>query len=104
MLNYDENGNAVKNPENNKFEAGTDAHSANFVAVDGVTGLIFVACGQSGVYVFKLDTTVEVQKWPTGFIVDGDQSNLKMVDEGETETFTVPTEPTAPEGYWSGNY
>ena len=98
VTNYDENGNAVKNPENNKFEAGTDAHSANFVAVDGTTGLIFVACGQSGVYVFKLDTTVEVQKWPTGFIVDGDQSNLKMVDEGETETFTVPTEPTAPEG------
>ena len=109
VLNYDENGNAVKNPENNKFEAGTDAHSANFVAVDGVTGLIFVACGQSGVYVFKLDTTVEVQKWPTGFeVTEGGESNLKEVPEGETETFTVPTAPTTtPEGKdfagWEGS-
>lgn len=109
VLNYDENGNAVKNPENNKFEAGTDAHSANFVAVDGVTGLIFVACGQSGVYVFKLDTTVEVAKWPTGFeVTEGGESNLKEVPEGETETFTVPTAPTTtPEGKdfagWEGS-
>lgn len=46
---YDAEGNAVGSEE------GTSAHSTNFVAVDSESGLIFVANGQSGVYVFKLN-------------------------------------------------
>ncbi|MDE7419654.1 MAG: hypothetical protein K2N35_05555, partial [Muribaculaceae bacterium] len=106
VLNYDENGNAVKNPESNKFEAGTDAHSCNFVKYDQVTGLVFVACGQSGVYVFKLDTTVEVAKWPTGFQTP-DNDFTEPVEEGESKNFEAPVAPTAPEGkdfdYWEGD-
>ncbi|MDE7350565.1 MAG: hypothetical protein K2N25_05815, partial [Muribaculaceae bacterium] len=98
VLNYDENGNAVKNPESDKFEAGTDAHSCNFVKYDQVTGLVFVACGQSGVYVFKLDTTVEVAKWPTGITTEGGYSDVKDVDEGDKGKFTVPAAPATEEG------
>lgn len=55
VLDYDENGNAADHEGSNQPQAGTDAHSSNFVAVDSNIGLIFVACGQSGVYVFKLN-------------------------------------------------
>lgn len=106
VTNYDDNGNAVKNPETDKFEAGTDAHSCNFVKYDQISGLIFMACGQSGVYVFKLDTTVEVQKWPTGFKTPNN-NYLEPVEEGESKEFEVPAAPTAPEGkvfdYWEGD-
>ena len=98
VMNYDADGNAVKNPESNKFEAGTDAHSCNFVKYDQVTGLVFVACGQSGVYVFKLDTTVEVAKWPTGITTEDGYSDVTDIDEGETGKFKVPAAPAVEEG------
>lgn len=50
----DENGELLKDEEGNLL-AGTDAHSCNFIAVRG--NKIFMANGQSGVYVFELDTT-----------------------------------------------
>ena len=98
VLNYDEEGNAVKNPESNKFEAGTDAHSCNFVKYDPESGLVFVACGQSGVYVFKLDTTVEVPSHKTGITTEGGYDDTKDIDEGETGKFIVPEAPTVEEG------
>lgn len=52
---YEEDGSAIGHT------AGTSGHSGNFVAVDPETGLIFVAYGQSGVYVFRLDTTIPDQ-------------------------------------------
>lgn len=95
VLNYDENGMAADAPDSNKPVAGTDAHSANFVAVDSSTGLVFVACGQSGVYVFRLNTTVEVEKKLTGFITElGDGVGNDMVDEDSDDvSFTVPAGP-----------
>lgn len=47
---------------NGKVVAGTDAHSCNFVAVDG--NYIYMANGQSGVYVFTLDTTAPAPETP----------------------------------------
>lgn len=59
VMTYDENGKAAgtTDADGNHVapEAGTTAHSCNFVAVDEATGYIFVANGQSGVYVFKLN-------------------------------------------------
>ena len=52
---YDNDGNAIGHT------ASTSGHSGNFVAVDPTTGLIFVAYGQSGVYVFRLDATIPDQ-------------------------------------------
>ncbi len=43
-----------------KLVAGTDAHSCNFVAVKG--DYIYMANGQSGVYVFKLDKSAPAQE------------------------------------------
>ncbi|MDE6547671.1 MAG: PQQ-like beta-propeller repeat protein [Muribaculaceae bacterium] len=40
--------------------AGTDAHSCNFIAVDGND--IYMANGQSGLYIFTLDTTAPEQE------------------------------------------
>ncbi len=51
---YNEDGTPVLDKEGNqKYEAGTTAHSCNFVAVKG--DFVYMANGQSGVYVFKLD-------------------------------------------------
>lgn len=106
VLDYDENGNAVDHEGMNQPQAGTDAHSANFVAVDEVSGLIFVACGQSGVYVFKLQDVV-AKEWPTGFTWPNGGSNVKDVAEETTAKFTVPAAPEAPEGQeftgWKGS-
>lgn len=49
----DEDGNAIK-------EAGTDAHSCNYVAVAG--NRIYMANGQSGLYIFTLDTTAPAEE------------------------------------------
>lgn len=48
--------------DNDKRVAGTDAHSCNFVAVDD--NYIYMANGQSGVYVFSLDTTAPAPETP----------------------------------------
>lgn len=57
----DKDGNAILDSEGNqKYEAGTDAHSCNYVAVKD--GYIYMANGQSGVYVFELDTTAPEQE------------------------------------------
>ena len=57
----DKDGNAVLDKEGNqKYEAGTTAHSCNYVAVKD--GYIYMANGQSGVYVFELDTTAPAEE------------------------------------------
>lgn len=94
VLNYDENGNAADAPGENKPVAGTDAHSPNFVAVGG--GYIFVACGQSGVYVFKLNENATGNTKPAGFvtIVDGVRTNFTDdVEEGDSQKFEIPAAP-----------
>lgn len=56
----DEAGNPVLNEEGEpKLEAGTTAHSCNYVAVRG--DYVYMANGQSGVYVFKLDKSAPAQ-------------------------------------------
>lgn len=90
--------------------AGSDGHSANFVALGG--GYIFVAYGQSGVYVFKLNENAE----PTPEEKDNlslripaiEHNESKEVDKGSSAEFTIPeTIPDAPEGKefagWSEN-
>ncbi len=100
VLDYDGNGNALDHEGMNQPMAGTDAHSSNFVAVDSQSGLIFVACGQSGVYVFKLNheaapTTVNV----TLTIPDINYDKDKEVEPGDNAVFTIPGEtPEVPEG------
>ena len=96
VLDYDENGNAADAENDNKPAAGTGAHSSNFVAVGG--GYIFVACGQSGVYVFKLN---EINMNETGFKTDTGINRTQEVKDGETVTIKVPEGPTEniPEGY-----
>ncbi|MDE5795020.1 MAG: InlB B-repeat-containing protein [Muribaculaceae bacterium] len=107
VLNYDENGNAADAEGMNQPQSGTDAHSANFVAVDNTSGLIFVACGQSGVYVFKLQEIV-ANEWPAGFTWPNGGSNVKNIVEGEGDNkFEVPAAPAAEEGKtfkgWQGD-
>lgn len=95
VLDYDENGNAADHEGSNQPQAGTDAHSSNFVAVDPATGLIFVACGQSGVYVFKLNheaapTTVNVKiKGQSG--EDVLWTKEKDLEPGSEDQIKVPT-------------
>lgn len=72
--------------------AGTKGHSANFVAVGG--GYIFVAYGQSGVYVFKLDENAEPapeEKVNVGIsIPDISWSESDEVEKDGEVTFTIP--------------
>ncbi len=83
--NYDENGVAEG------YQAGTPAQSQNFVAVNG--DLIFVACGQSGVYVFRLNENAAPKvKVPVTLDIPAiGWSKTEEVDEGENATFTIPT-------------
>lgn len=46
--------------EDGKLVAGTDVHSCNYVAVKGE--YVYVACGQSGVRIFKLDKSAPAQE------------------------------------------
>ncbi|MDE5876802.1 MAG: InlB B-repeat-containing protein, partial [Muribaculaceae bacterium] len=105
VLNYDENGNAADVPGTNKPAAGTDAHSPNFVAVG--EGYIFVACGQSGVYVFKLDTTVTPEKVNVSLqIPDMNYNQTQEVDdvEGAGAEFTLPAAPADKEDEYFAGY
>lgn len=92
VLDYDKDGMAADHEGSNQPVAGTDAHSANFVAVDGE--YIFVACGQSGVYVFKLNANAaenpEVEKANLQIpAINYDESD--DVDEDTNKaTFTIP--------------
>ena len=93
---YDNDGNAIGHA------AGTDAHSSNFVAVDPQSGLIFVACGQSGVYVFRLNHEAPATKVDVSLVFPGigEDGNLKEEAEpGDKVEFTVPSKtPEVPEG------
>ncbi|MDE6076820.1 MAG: hypothetical protein K2G29_03735, partial [Muribaculaceae bacterium] len=104
VLNYDENGMAAPDPETNKPVAGTDAHSNNFVAVAGE--YIFVACGQSGVYVFKLNTAAEPSSYLTGITAPGYNDTKEVLEDEEAE-FTTPDAPETEEDEyfdgWKGN-
>lgn len=100
---YDATGKAVGH------EAGTEAKSSNFVAVHPGTGLIFVAGGQSGVYVFRLNKTVDVEKREVGISIPSiDYGKTEWIAQDETAKFTVPsTLPTLPANEefvnWSGS-
>lgn len=99
VKDYDDNGMAQDAPNANTPEAGTTAHSSNFVAVDSESGLIFVACGQSGVYVFKLDTTVPVEKIKVSLSIPAINHTETGEIEGEDETsFTIPLDEPTKEG------
>lgn len=105
VLNYDNDGVAADGtpddftvPEGkedqyptNKPVAGTTGHSSNSVAVGG--GYIFVATGQTGVYVFKL-----VDKNETGFRTTTGIDETQDVKEGEELITNVPDAPEAPAG------
>ncbi|MDE6794086.1 MAG: InlB B-repeat-containing protein, partial [Muribaculaceae bacterium] len=86
VLNYNEDGTAAPGASG-KPEAGIDANSCNFVAVD--ENYIYLAAGQQGVYVFELDATLTKE---TGFKTSTGIENIEEI-EGEEGTFTVPTEP-----------
>lgn len=75
--------------------AGTSGHSGNFVAVDSASKLIFVAYGQSGVYVFRLDETVS-ETLPTTLEVPflDNYKDTKQIKPDENGEFTVPEGPT----------
>lgn len=86
--------------------AGTSGHSGNFVAVDPTSKLIFVAYGQSGVYVFRLDPTVPEQPelepvtvtWTDGY-TNGSVLKSEEVEKGTTlSQDRYPETPTRP-GY-----
>lgn len=96
VYNYDNNGVAADGGPNatdptNKPVAGTTGHSSNFVAVGG--GYIFVATGQTGVYVFKL-----VDKNETGFRTTTGIDETQDIKDGEELTTNVPAAPVAPAG------
>lgn len=84
---YDGEGRAVEHAA-----AGTTGHSGNFVAIDPESGLIYVAYGQKGVYVFQLNQTaspVEVEVSLTIPAINDKQS--EMIQPDETKDFTIPT-------------
>lgn len=98
VLNYNEDGTAAKGPNDNKPVAGTDAHSSNFVAVDSATGLIFVACGQSGVYVFRLNHQANPGKIAVSLKIPA--INSEQTDEIEPDgegKFIIPDDTPTPE-------
>lgn len=93
--------------------AGKNGHSANFIAVDETNGFIFVAYGQTGVNVYKLDAELwnEVKDENLRKLIipaiDSEQSkNVK--EDNESAEFLVPADvPEVPEGKefvgWSEN-
>lgn len=85
-------------------EAGTTGHSGNFVAVDPTSGLIFVAYGQSGVYVFRLDPTIPDQpELPESVKVtvtipeNPNWTEDKDVKPGENAEFDLPQPENVPD-------
>lgn len=83
------------------YQAGTQAHSSNFVAVEPQTGLIFVAAGQTGVLVFRLNENAAPKATvPVSLIIDAiNSTQTAEVEEGESHTFVIPTEKPSNEGY-----
>lgn len=77
--------------------AGSEGHSANFVALGG--GYIFVAYGQSGVYVFKLNEEVPVEDVNVTVTFPGIENGTltESVAPGTDATFTVPAATPEPE-------
>lgn len=103
---YDADGNAAS------ITAGANGHSANFVAVDPVSGYIFVAYGQTGVRVYRLNENSDplpVEKEDRNIsIPEINYNDTKKVEPGESADFTIPTtlpEPPAGNkfGGWSEN-
>ena len=91
VLNYDENGNAA-NGASGHPEAGINANSCNYVAVSDE--YIYLAAGQQGVFVFKLDETVTIDASLS--IPTIDYVEKGVIESGEDKTeFVVPT--TVPE-------
>lgn len=95
---YDENGVAESTT------AAANGHSANYIAVDENKGLIFVAYGQTGVNIYKLDESLysetNVENLRQLIIPAIANTQTKTVENPSDEaTFLVPKdEPTAPEG------
>lgn len=77
--------------------ADSEGHSANFVALGG--GYIFVAYGQSGVYVFKLNEEVPVEDVTVTVTFPGIENGTltESVAPGTDATFTVPAATPEPE-------
>lgn len=92
---YDNDGNAIGHA------AGTDAHSSNFVAVDPQSGLIFVACGQSGVYVFRLNHDAPATEITVSLnipSINHKESDKIDVDSETGKNFTIPSTVPSEEG------
>lgn len=92
---YDNDGNAIGHT------AGTDAHSSNFVAVDSQSGLIFVACGQSGVYVFRLNHDAPATEITVSLnipSINHTESDKIDVDSETGKDFIIPSTVPSEEG------
>lgn len=92
---YDNDGNAIGHT------AGTDAHSSNFVAVDPQSGLIFVACGQSGVYVFRLNHEAPATEITVSLnipSINHTESDKIDVDSETGKDFIIPSTVPSEEG------
>lgn len=105
---YNDEGHAAESAT-----AGKNGHSANFIAVDETNGFIFVAYGQTGVNVYKLDDSLwndvkdeNLRKLVIPAIDSEQSKNVK--EETDNAEFLVPADvPEVPEGKefvgWSEN-
>ncbi len=79
----------------NSSTAASNGHSANFVAVGG--GYIFVAYGQTGVRIYRLDENAsepEETKETTLNVPSVKSTETQLIKPGEKGKFTAPEGPT----------
>lgn len=80
--------------------AASNGHSANFVALGG--GYIFVAYGQTGVNIYKLNHDVPSKNIPVSLVIEeinSTQTGEIDPDTEESKKFVIPQDrPTPPEG------